>query len=119
MDYSKILFRLVYETPTPCGTSTKEVPLLRQSYSEHRFSDHFIYGYRDGYIDVYEKDSLKFILQPCTFTQVIEFQQKFLLVQDLKTKLWEAYDFTGKIVSKTKFSTQSDLVGYLLYSNTH
>ena len=115
MDYSKILYRLMYEMPTPDGCSTKEVPILLQAYNEHRFSDFFIYGYRDGYVDIYEKNTFNLVLKPHTFSQIIEFKQKYLLVQDKKTELWGAYDHSGNIIQKVKFHTQHEVVGYLTY----
>ena len=111
MDYSKLMYRLVC-TVSQSGKRDKEIPVLPQAYSEHRFSDHFIYGYRDFYVDVYEKESCMPILDVHTFSEVVEYQQKWFLVRI--SQLWGVYDFKGNLVCEVIFSSQNDAIGHLL-----
>lgn len=113
MDYSKLLYRLVFEVPQKSGNPPEELAVLPQAYCEHRFSDYFIYAYRDGYVDVYEKTSMLLFLKEHTYKEVIEYQQKWLLVRERKTNLWGAYDFKGQLVREIKFISQQTLISSL------
>jgi len=116
MDYSKFLFRLVYEVPQN-GKKPKEIPILPQAYAEHRFSDYFIYGYRDDYVDVYSKESCMLILEEHTFSEVIEYhyqQHKWLIVR--QGNFWGAYDFTGNLVCNVELESQNDVISSLQLS---
>lgn len=106
MEYS-ILYRLVAEVPQRNKTA-KEIFLLPQAYSEHRFSDHFIYGYRDSYVDVYSQKSYMPVLDTHIFNEVVEHERKFFLVR-IKD-LWGAYDFEGNQVRKVDFTSQGELI---------
>lgn len=115
MDYSNVLYRLVSEIPQK-GKISKEIPILPQAYAEHRFSDHFIYGYRDSYVDVYEKDSCMPILDVHTFAEVVEYRQKWLLVRI--NELWGAYDFKGNQVRDVVFTSQQSVVHSIDFPNS-
>lgn len=116
MDYSKMLYRLVCEVPQK-GGNHKELPVLPQAYSEHRFSDHFIYGYRDDYVDVYEKDSGLLLIEEHTYGEVIEYRQKWLLVKEKGTNLWGAYTFKGRLIRTVCFASQQSLINSLDFPN--
>lgn len=116
MDYSKLLCRLVCEMPQK-GKPAVEISILPQAYAEHRFSDHFIYGYRDSYVDVYDKESCMPILDVHTFSEVIEYQQKWFLVR-IK-ELWGVYDFKGNLVCDITFSSQNAVVSHLALLKLH
>lgn len=102
-----ILFRLVVEEPQKDGP-LKETPLLPHAYSEHRFSDHFIYGYRDFYVDVYRQETREAALPLHTFSKVVEYEQHIFLVKI--DSLWGAYDFSGTKVRDVTFNSMEAVI---------